>query len=202
MVGFNRRFSPLTTRLKEFFAGRSEAMFVNIRCNAGFIARDSWIQEPGQGGRIVGELCHFVDWARAVIGFPMRRVMAAALPDANRYSRDNVSVMIEYEDGSIANLVYVANGDRSVDKEHFEVFCACGVARIDDFKSLSLTRNGKTETIKGNRDKGHRRELELIFEAMRSGKDAPITFDELFEVSQTAFAIEEASRKQELSPTD
>ncbi len=191
MVGFNRRFSPLTEKLKTFFAGRREAMLVNVRCNGGFTPRDSWIQEPSQGGRIVGELCHFVDWARAVIGSPMRRVMAAALPDANRYSGDNVTVTIEYEDGSIANLVYVANGDRAVGKEFFEVFCAGGVARIDDFKLLLLTRNGKTETVKGGRDKGHARELELTIAAMNEGKDAPIPFDELIEVSETTFAIVE-----------
>jgi polar amino acid transport system substrate-binding protein len=103
----------------------------------------------------------------------MRRVMAAALPDANRYSGDNVTVTIEYEDGSIANLVYVANGDRAVGKEFFEVFCAGGVARIDDFKLLLLTRN------------------ELTIAAMNEGKDAPIPFDELIEVSETTFAIVE-----------
>jgi polar amino acid transport system substrate-binding protein len=189
MVGFNRRFSPLTERLRGFFSGRREAMLVNIRCNAGFIPRDSWIQDPMQGGRIVGEVCHFVDWARAVVGSPMRKVMAAALPDSNRYSRDNVSVILEYEDGSIANLVYVANGDRGVAKEYFEVFCAGGIARIDDFKTLSLTRNGKTETVKGGRDKGHRREIELTLAAMNQGRDAPIPFEELAEVSETSFTI-------------
>jgi polar amino acid transport system substrate-binding protein len=192
MVGFNRRFSPLTEKLKTFFLGRREAMLINVRCNAGFIPHDSWIQDAAQGGRIVGELCHFVDWARAVIGSPMRRVMAAALPDANRYSRDNVSVMIEYEDGSIANLVYVANGDRAVGKEFFEVFSAGGIARLDDFKTLSLTRNGKTETVKGNRDKGHGKEIELTIAAMNAGKDALIPFDELAEVTETTFAIAEA----------
>jgi polar amino acid transport system substrate-binding protein len=191
MVGFNRRFSPLTEKLKTFFSGRREAVLINIRCNAGFIPRDSWVQDPAQGGRIVGELCHFVDWARAVVGSPMRRVLAAALPDANRYSRDNVSVMIEYEDGSIANLVYVANGDRAVGKELFEVFSAGGIARLDDFKTLSLTRNGKTETVKGNGDKGHRREMELTLAAMNEGRNAPIPFDELTEVSETTFAIVE-----------
>ena len=91
MVGFNRRFSPLTEKLKAFFAGRSEPMLVHIRCNAGFIPRSSWIQEPENGGRIVGELCHFVDWARAVVGCPMQTVSAAALPDGGRYNRDNVT---------------------------------------------------------------------------------------------------------------
>jgi polar amino acid transport system substrate-binding protein len=192
MVGFNRRFAPFTEKIKAFFAGRSEAMLVHIRCNAGFIARDSWIQDPRQGGRIVGELCHFVDWARAVIGFPVRRLNAAALPNASRYSRDNVTVTIEFEDGSIANLLYLANGDRTVGKEYFEVFCGGAIARIDDFKTLSLSRGGKTQSLKGGRDKGHRKEMDLTLEAMSQGKEAPIPFAELIEVSETTFAIEDA----------
>ncbi len=196
MVGFNRRFSPLTERLKAFFAGRSEAMLVHIRCNAGFIPRESWIQEPENGGRIVGELCHFVDWARAVVGCAIQTITATALPDARRYSRDNVSVTIGFEDGSVANLLYVANGDRTVGKEYFEVFCQGGIACIDDFKTLSLSRNGKTETSKGRRDKGHRRELELTIEAMKRSNFAPIPFLELAEVTEATFAVEEAIRSR------
>ncbi len=196
MVGFNRRFSPLTEKLKSFFGRRTEPMLVHIRCNAGFIPRSSWVQDPQNGGRIVGEVCHFVDWARAVVGCPMQTLTAAALPDAGRYNRDNVTVTIRFEDGSVANLVYVANGDRAVAKENFEVFCGSSVARLDDFKSLSLSRNGKTDTIKGSRDKGHRREVELTLEAMKQGKEAPIPFAELIEVTEATFAIEEAIRTQ------
>jgi predicted dehydrogenase/threonine dehydrogenase-like Zn-dependent dehydrogenase len=196
MVGFNRRFSPLTEKVKSFFARRTEPMLVHIRCNAGFIARDSWVQDPENGGRIVGELCHFVDWARAIVGCPIQRLTAAALPDAGRYCRDNVTVTISFEDGSVANLVYLANGDRAVGKEYFEVFCGNSVARIDDFKVLSLSRNGKTETLKARRDKGHRRELELTVDAMKHGKEAPIPFAELIEVTEATFAVEEAIRTQ------
>jgi predicted dehydrogenase len=196
MVGFNRRFSPLTEKVKSFFAGRTEPVLVHIRCNAGFIARDSWVQEPENGGRIVGELCHFVDWARAVVGCPMQRLTAAALPDAGRYNRDNVTVTISFADGSVANLVYVANGDRAVAKEYFEVFCGNSVARIDDFKTVYLSRGGKTETVKGKQDKGHRRELELTVDAMKHGKEAPIPFAELIEVTEATFAVEEAIRTQ------
>jgi predicted dehydrogenase/threonine dehydrogenase-like Zn-dependent dehydrogenase len=200
MVGFNRRFSPLTKKLKHFFAGRTEPMLVHIRCNAGFIPRSSWVQDPENGGRILGELCHFVDWARAVVGCPMRTVSAAALPDVGRYSHDNVTVNIGFEDGSVANFVYVANGDRAVAKEYFEVFCGNSVARFDDFKALYLSRNGKTETLKGGRDKGHRREMELTVEAMKQGKEAPIPFAELIEVTEATFAVEEAIRTQRTVP--
>src|SRR5262249_45908422 len=60
MVGFNRRFAPFTDRIRQFFAGRSEPMLVHARINAGYIPRDHWIH--ADGGRIVGEFCHFVDW--------------------------------------------------------------------------------------------------------------------------------------------
>jgi predicted dehydrogenase/NADPH:quinone reductase-like Zn-dependent oxidoreductase len=196
MVGFNRRFSPLTEKLKNFFAGRAEPMLVHIRCNAGFIPRDSWVQDPEHGGRVVGELCHFVDWARAVVGCAMRSLTAAALPDAGRYNRDNLTVTISFEDGSVANLVYVANGDKTVAKEYFEVFCGGSIARMDDFKVLSLSRGGKIETSKRGQDKGHRREMELAIDAMKQGKAAPISFDELVEVTEATFAIEEAIRTQ------
>jgi predicted dehydrogenase len=91
-------------------------------------------------------------------------------------------------------LLYLSNGDRAVGKEYYEVFCAGGTARIDDFKTLSLSRNGRTETLKGGGDKGLRRELALTIAAVRHGKDAPIPFEELLEVSETVLAIAEAAR--------
>jgi predicted dehydrogenase len=194
MVGFNRRFAPLTEKLKHFFAGRTEPMLVHIRCNAGFLPKSSWVQDAENGGRIVGELCHFVDWARAIVGCPMRTVTAAALPDSRRYCGDNVTVTIGFEDGSVANLLYLANGDRAVAKEYIEVFCGGGVARLDDFKTLLLARDGKTKTIKNGQNKGHQREMELTIEAMRQGKDAPISLEELVEVTEATFAVEEAIR--------
>jgi polar amino acid transport system substrate-binding protein len=126
----------------------------------------------------------------------MRTITAAALPDAGRYNHDNVTITISFEDGSLANLLYLANGDRAVAKEYFEVFCEGGIARINDFKSLFLCRNGKSETRKGGQDKGHRREMELTIEAMKEGRDAPIPFAELVEVTEASFAIEKAIRTQ------
>ncbi len=126
----------------------------------------------------------------------MRTITAAALPDAGRYNRDNLTATLSFEDGSIANLVYVANGDRAVGKEYFEVFCGSSIARLDDFKTLELARDGKTKTFPGHRDKGHRREMEITVEAMKQGQDAPISFAELVEVTEATFAIEEAIRTQ------
>ena len=196
MVGFNRRFAPLTAKLREFFAGRREPMMVHVRVNAGYIPLDHWIHDAG--GRIVGEFCHFVDWARSVVDSPIRSVWAAALPDGARYSSDNVAVTLTFDDRSVANLLYLANGDRSVPKEFFEVFCQGGIARLNDFRTLELARDGKTQRFKGIQDKGHRREIELTVEAMRAGKPTPIPFDQLAEVSEATLLVHRALARGEV----
>jgi predicted dehydrogenase len=189
MVGFNRRFAPMTEKLQQFFAKRQEPMMVNVRVNAGYLGPDHWTQQKLGGGRIIGEFCHFVDWTRAVVNSPIHTVSAHALPDGSRYNRDNVAVTLSFLDGSVANLTYLANGDKSVPKERFEIFCEGGVAILDDFSVLELSRNGKTTRTKSCRDKGHRREIDLTISHAHSGQPSPIPFEQLVEVSSTCIAI-------------
>jgi len=192
MVGFNRRFAPASERIKRFFAGRREPMLLHVRVNAGFVPRQHWVQQADEGGRVIGELCHFVDWARWIIGSPIRSVSACALPDGSRYNRDNLVTTLTCADGSIANLIYLANGDPRIPKEHFEVFCEGGVAQLDDFEVLNLARNGRGERSKSARDKGHRRQFQLTIEAMKSGGEAPIPYEEIMEVTEATFSILDA----------
>jgi predicted dehydrogenase len=187
MVGFNRRFAPFSEAIHEFFVGRREPMLAHMRVNAGFLSPDHWTH--GDGGRIAGEVCHFVDWARFIVGSEIVAVTASALPDGSRYQQDNVLASLHFADGSLANLVYLANGDKNVAKEYFEVFCEGAVAQLDDFRRLTLTRFGKTIEKKAKRDKGHARELDLTLKAFRDRAAAPIAFGELVEVTAATFAI-------------
>ena len=190
MVGFNRRFAPFTEKIRQFFAGRREPMMIHVRVNAGFIPHDHWIH--AQGGRIVGEFCHFVDWARSVIGSPIHSVTATGLPNGTQFAPDNVAVTLKFADGSVANLLYLANGDRSIPKEFFEVFCQGAIARLQDFRTLELARNGKVQKFKSPQDKGHRRELQLTIEAVRDGEPSPISFEELVEVTEATLLVQDA----------
>jgi polar amino acid transport system substrate-binding protein len=198
MVGFNRRFAPFSEKIRQFFSGRREPMMVHARVNAGSIPLDHWIH--ADGGRIVGEFCHFVDWARSIISSPVQSVAATALPNGAQYKSDNLVVVLKYADGSIANLLYLANGDRSVPKEFFEVFCQGSVARLDDFRTLELVRNGKLQKFKTAQDKGHRREIQLTIDAIRSGGPSPIPFEELVEVTETTFLVQQALATAEILP--
>jgi predicted dehydrogenase/threonine dehydrogenase-like Zn-dependent dehydrogenase len=189
MVGFNRRFAPMTCEIKRFFASRKEPMMVNVRVNAGYLPPDHWTQQKAGGGRILGEFCHFVDWTRAIVGAPIEEVSASALPDSMRYSQDNISVRLSFQDGSIANLLYLANGDKSIGKEFMEVFCHGSIARLDDFSELDLARGGKSYHRKATQDKGHAEEMRLTVEAMRRGNEAPISFSEVVEISRATLAV-------------
>ena len=60
-VGFNRRRAPLLIDAKKALEPRSGPLVMLYRINAGAIPSDSWIQRDEGGGRIVGEVCHFVD---------------------------------------------------------------------------------------------------------------------------------------------
>lgn len=190
MVGFNRRYAPLTSKMSKFFEERVEPMMIHIRINAGSLAGGHWAHE--NGGRVVGEVCHFVDVARFLTNSPIENVWASALPDNCAYNRDNLVANLTFEDGSIANIVYVANGDKAVPKEFYEVFCGGSIARLDDFRLLELVRNGHTQRFKSKLDKGHQRELELVVEAISEGKPAPIPFHQIVEVTETTFRIAEA----------
>src|SRR5467141_2598598 len=190
MVGFNRRFAPFTEKIRQLFSGRREPMLIHARVNAGYLPHDHWIYT--QGGRIIGEFCHFVDWARSLIGSPIQTVTATGLPNVTQFASDNVAVTLKFADGSVANLLYLANGDRSIPKEFFEVFCQGAIARLQDFRTLELARNGKVQKFKSVQDKGYRRELQLTIEAIRSGKPSPISFEDLVEVTETTFLVQHA----------
>lgn len=192
MVGFNRRFSPPALEIHRFFSSRREPMIVHIRVNAGYLPREHWTQNSINGGRIIGEACHFLDWTRYIVGKNIVSVYAKAVPDGARYNRDNVAIIVSFADGSVGNILYVANGDKSLPKEYYEVFCENAVARLDDYRSLELFRGGKRRHIKCDRDKGHKRELELTINAMREGQAAPIAFEDLAEVTAASFAVLES----------
>src|SRR5690606_31039513 len=114
----------------------TEPFVVNIRVNAGFIPKDHWSQIPTVGGgRIVGEICHFVDLIHFFTGSDPVKVFAESITTSNEIltSHDNIAIVLKFSNGSVGNITYVANGDKSMPKEYIEVFSAGNVGVIHDF---------------------------------------------------------------------
>jgi predicted dehydrogenase len=151
----------MARQLKTFLADVHEPLIMHYRVNAGYIPLDHWMQNPEQGGgRIIGEVCHFVDFLTFLAGALPTRVHARALPNDGRYRDDNVIITLEFADGSLGTITYVANGDKSFPKERVEVFGGGCVAVLDDFRRLELVRHGRRKVVKSRlrQDKGHRGE--------------------------------------------
>jgi predicted dehydrogenase/threonine dehydrogenase-like Zn-dependent dehydrogenase len=194
-VGFNRRFSPHTEHVRRMFANCGGALVIDIRVNAGPIPSDSWIHDPAAGGgRLLGEVCHFVDLAHALAGSPIKRVHAAALglPDPASRLRDNVSITLEHESGSLSTIVYTSKGDMALGKERIEVFGGGISAVIDDFVTTTVVRRGKIDRFKTTQDKGHKEELARFVRMTTSGAPAPIELAALWSSSLATIAATEA----------
>jgi len=200
-VGFNRRFAPMTVRLKDYFEGRSEPLFITYRINAGMIPLNHWTQDLEQGGgRIIGEGCHFIDFLVYMVGEAPHSVSAQGLPDSSRYREDNVVMTFSFPDGSLGQVCYLANGDKAVPKERIEVFCGGRVGVLDDFRLLELTASGKkvVDRSRLRQDKGHRAEWEFFSAAIRAGGPPPIPYAQLFGVTKASFAAVQALRSGQI----
>jgi predicted dehydrogenase/threonine dehydrogenase-like Zn-dependent dehydrogenase len=197
LTGFNRRFSPLAQSLKSQISNLQEPEYLHYRINAGFIPSDHWTQDPAiGGGRIIGEACHFIDMLTFLVGAPPVAVTAHALPNNGKYSEDNVSMTFTFPDGSIGVVDYLANGDKSMPKERLEVFCEGMVAVLDDYVSLTTVKDGKKKVESGAQDKGWRAEMSAFAEAIKSGGEAPIPYEQLIGVTKSTFAAVESIRSR------
>ncbi|HEV3308501.1 MAG TPA: bi-domain-containing oxidoreductase [Candidatus Sulfotelmatobacter sp.] len=195
MVGFNRRFAPLAVRMKKFVQEAGEPLALHYRVNAGFLPADHWLNDPLQGGgRILGEVCHFVDFLCFLTASPPVEVETRSLLNPGKYSNDNVLCSLRFADGSQATISYLANGDKSYSKERIEVFGGGSVAVLEDFRRLELIRDGKKRTFRSplRQDKGHGGELEAFVAAIQSGSESPIPFSEIVTTMLTTFALEES----------
>jgi len=195
MVGFNRRFAPLAIELKSFLRGIHEPLALHYRVNPGFIPADHWLNDPEQGGgRIIGEVCHFVDFLTFLVGAAPIEVQVNSLANAGKYSNDNVISSMRFADGSQGTISYLANGDKSYSKERVEVFGGGAVAALEDFRRLETVRGGKKKVSRSilRQDKGHRREWEAFVTALRAGGESPIPLAQIVNTMMATFALEES----------
>ncbi|HEV2227070.1 MAG TPA: bi-domain-containing oxidoreductase [Nitrososphaerales archaeon] len=197
IVGFNRRYAPLALEMKKRMKVMDGPFVVTYRVNAGFVPSNKWSQDPSQGGgRIIHECCHFFDFFNFLLGSnePRISVGAAGITGANSVARDNISVTLEYPDGSLANLVYVAMGSKVMDRERVEVYGGKSSMVLDDFKELSFYAGAKDSIKLQRADKGHATELKEVAKLIHGRQSSIISTEEVFRATELTFRVDEAVR--------
>jgi polar amino acid transport system substrate-binding protein len=200
MVGFNRRFSPLAQRAREFFSKRDTPLSILYRVNAGRIPTEHWTQNAEEGGgRIVGEVCHFIDLMQFLTGAPPVYVFAESIgaKSSKIVDADSVFITLRFADGSNGSVAYLAEGDKGLAKERVEIFGAGRVFVLDDYRRATLYKDGREDQVAlKTQDKGQQEQVRAVCASVLQGGPAPISLDELAATSRATFRVLDSLRER------
>jgi len=183
MTGFNRRFSPFALQARELLSSRTGPLTFEYRVNAGRLPAEHWLSRPEEGGRIIGEVCHFIDLVSFLAGSLPARVYAAGSLESD------VQLQLTLDDGSTGVIRYITTNSAPLSKERIEIFAPDIVIEMDDFRSAAVHAHGRRQRWKWARqDKGHRAEITLFLDAAQHGGPAPIEFSSIIRTTQATFA--------------
>lgn len=192
MVGFNRRFAPATVAMMKTLQNIPGPKTLAFHVNAGALAPDHWYANVDEsGGRVLGEACHFFDFACHVLGRPVKvkaqTVGRPAVPDS-------VTAQIEFADGSSAQVIYSAEGDSAFPKESFRVFGNGVVVECENFMKLSVFQKRK-QTVWKFTSKGHAEEMTAWLGFLKGGAAHPLPYEQARQSMRLTFAVLESIRE-------
>jgi polar amino acid transport system substrate-binding protein len=186
-VGYNRRFSPHARAVAAAFGARRSPLAIRYSVAAGPPPRGSWILDPAVGGgRIIGEICHFIDLCTYLVGAPPTSVFARALGRDPQVD-DSVMAILGFPDGSTASLEYLASTASDLPKERFEVSAEGRTARCENFKTTHVSGARRLRTL--NQDKGQPVAIAEVLAAVRAGRPSPFPLAQIAGVSHACFSL-------------
>jgi len=188
IVGFNRRFSPHAKYMYKTIAGRSSSLAMSMTVNAGALPKNLWVHEPSQGGRIIGEGCHWIDLMSFMANSKVKSVHSIAMNQESiqAIQNDNVIINLKFEDGSIGSLQYISTGNKSFAKERMTLFCEGKVLELDNFKKVNGYGSSKFKSR--GQDKGHKAEMLGFVENIKNANAPMISFESLVNTTLATFA--------------
>lgn len=198
MVGFNRRFAPQIQKIKNLLSPIREPKTFVMTVNAGDIPASHWTQdEKVGGGRVIGEVCHFIDLLRFLVGAPVVQYYAICMDDGSK-KNDKITISFSFADGSMGVIHYLANGHKSFPKERLEIFVAGKILQLDNFKKLD--GYGWTTFKRMNlwrQDKGQTECVKQVIQTIITGTASPIPVSEIIEVSRLTLEVAKTVKESE-----
>jgi predicted dehydrogenase/threonine dehydrogenase-like Zn-dependent dehydrogenase len=186
MVGFNRRFAPLFTDLRERFGSRRGPLSARYLVNAGRLDAGSWyLNEELEGSRFAGEGGHFIDTLSALVDHHPIEVHAVG-------AGESVHATVRFADESVATISYVTEGSSRFPKETLDVAGDGRNGRLDNFQRVSVwsAKGKKGRRVLTGQDKGQRSQLDRFVDAVRTGSAMPIPLDSLAATTRATLAVD------------
>jgi predicted dehydrogenase/threonine dehydrogenase-like Zn-dependent dehydrogenase len=167
-LGFNRRWAPAVQAAQRVLAEEKGPKLIVYRIAAGNVPKGHWYLDRCQGGRLLGEVCHFVDAAQALVDADIEDAVGVMSGYASQ-GNDGVAMALRFTDGSVASIAY-GSTPPVTGKERIEVLAGSRQVIIDDFRSVLV--NGRT-LWKGRQDKGHRAHAAAFRQSVQGGLAMP-----------------------------
>jgi len=189
LAGFNRRFSKCAQEIKTHTKKRINPLYISYRINAGFKPSNDALHD--YGGRVIGEVCHFIDLVSFLTESKIISVSTEKISPNNNQLRkdDNVSIILKYEDGSIGNVQYFSVGNKTYQKESLEVHYDGNTIIMDDFKKLTGYGVKIKEINTKTPEKGQYEELLFMYDSITNNKWA-IDLESMIETTKATFLIQ------------
>jgi len=198
MVGFNRRYAPHVIKMKELLNSHRSPKSIIMTVNAGAIPGEHWVQDVTiGGGRIIGEVCHFVDLMRHLVGYKITNFQATMMGNIPgvEVREDKASITLSFEDGSFGTIHYFANGGSAFPKERIEVFCDNAVLQMDNYRVLTGYGWPSFKKMKlFKQDKGQKACAKAFIESIANGDESPISYEEVMESSRVSIEVANSLR--------
>ena len=197
MVGFNRRFAPCAKWIKQKFEAIQDPLTIQCTVNAGPVHPNLWIYDSEEGGgRIVGEVCHFIDLVQYLTGSLPASVYAQNLRSSQHHASDNVVINLKMHNGSMASITYVSTGAKAHPRERIEIYGGGAVGVIDNFRSATYIQGTAISKYRHwfAVDRGHSHQLRVFVSAIRTGAESPVSFEQYVHTTLATFAIEQSLR--------
>ncbi len=196
MVGYNRRYADSVQYLKKQLKNNI-AYSIYYQVNAGFIPMDKWYQSPEQGGRIIGEVSHFIDTIQYLLDSDPVEVYASSSAVGGMPEEDNTFITIKFSNGSTCVIAYLADGDKKYSKEKILITGYRTNIEFDNFKTVTVFKEGQSSKKQFFMiDKGQKEEMSVLNKSIKSGIP-PISFHSLLLNTYTSIlAVESIQTKR------
>lgn len=170
-LGFNRPQSFLGLTIQQSLAAEGGAAMLNWFIVGHEIPPDHWYLKPEEGGHVLGNLCHWTDFAYSLIPAENRYPILITPTRAEKSDCD-ISVTLTFGDGSIAAITFSARGHTFEGvRERFAAQRGNTLVTMDDFRDLTIeVGENKREVHLRHRDHGHEGAVRRSYELVRPGK--------------------------------
>lgn len=190
-IGYNRGLAPLVMKARELLSGRKSPVIMYHRM-ANPVPAEHWLLDKGVGGgRFVGEGCHIFDLFSAVIQSTPIRLYAAGGKFAGQDTAntpDTGSVVISFEDGSVATLLLSSAGHTGIPKESTEIYCQDKGILIENFQKMKICGfPGEEDITLDEVDKGHKIEIDMLADAILNDTKPPNGLENALQAAVLSF---------------